>query len=110
MDGIIIKIVATDGATPRGKLADAELLFTAGPLEGLKMLGFGIWEQGESARPRVRFPARQYTVNGEPRRFVLLRPIDDATAQERIRDLLLHAYAEYEQQVDEQQATTTRSS
>ena len=101
MDGIIVKIVATNADTPRGKLADAEILFTAGPLEGLKMLGFGIWEQRESRSRHVTFPARRYTVNGEPRRFVLLRPIDDAAALERIRDLLLHAYVEYEQQVDD---------
>jgi hypothetical protein len=35
-------------------------------------------------------------VNGERRSFALLRPVADATAQESIRDLILHAYAEYE--------------
>jgi hypothetical protein len=44
----------------------------------------------------VTFPARQYSVNGERRSFALLRPIADVTAQERIRDVVLEAYAEYE--------------
>jgi hypothetical protein len=35
-------------------------------------------------------------VNGERRGFALLRPITDAAAQERIRDLVLEAYVKYE--------------
>jgi hypothetical protein len=35
-------------------------------------------------------------VNGERRSFALLRPIADVTTQERMRDLVLEAYAEYE--------------
>ena len=46
----------------------------------------------------VTFPARQYAVNGERRSFALLRPIVDTAAQERIRELVLEAYAAYEQQ------------
>ncbi len=40
--------------------------------------------------------ARQYAVNGERRGFALLRPIAEAAAQERVRDLVLDAFAEYE--------------
>ena len=43
--------------------------------------------------------ARQYAVNGECRSFALLRPIVDIKAQERIRDLVLQAYIEYEESV-----------
>ena len=93
-----VKIQPNDKGNPAGKLADAELHFTAGPLEGLKMIGFGIWETRGGARRNVTFPARQYAVNGERRSFALLRPIVDTTAQERIRDLVLEAYAAYEEQ------------
>jgi hypothetical protein len=89
-----IKILPNEKGNPPGKLADAELHFTDGPLEGLKLIGFGIWER-KSGR-NVTFPARQYSVNGERRSFALLRPITDVTAQDRIRDLVLQAYAEYE--------------
>jgi hypothetical protein len=44
----------------------------------------------------VTFPARQYAVNGERRSFALLRPIVDATAQTRIREHILEAFAAYE--------------
>ena len=35
-------------------------------------------------------------MNGERRSFALLRPTLDTTAQDRIRDLILSAYAETE--------------
>ena len=93
-----VKIQANDKGNPVGKLGDAELHFTAGPLEGLKLIGFGIWERRGGSGRNVTFPARQYAVNGERRSFALLRPIIDTAAQERIRDLVLEAYAAYEQQ------------
>jgi hypothetical protein len=92
-----VKIQPNDKGNPAGKLADAELHFTAGPLEGLKLIGFGIWETRTGARRNVTFPARQYAVNGERRSFALLRPIVDTAAQERIRELVLEAYAAYEE-------------
>lgn len=47
----------------------------------------------------------QYSVNGERRSFALLRPILDASAQERVRDLLLEAYAAHEEQVADERAS-----
>jgi hypothetical protein len=91
-----IKIIPNDKGTPPGKLADVELHFTEGELEGLKLIGFAVWERRSGAGRNVTFPARQYSVSGERRSFALLRPTVDATAQERIRDLILEAYAEQE--------------
>jgi hypothetical protein len=94
---MVIKIVPNDKANPPGKLADAELHFTDGVLDGLKLIGFAIWERRSGSGRNVTFPARQYAVNGERRSFALLRPITDMSAQERIRDLVLQAYAEHEE-------------
>ena len=94
---MLVKIVASERSNPPGKLADAELHFTDGVLEGLKLIGFSIWERRTGAGRNVTFPARQYAVNGERRSFALLRPIADATSQDRIRELILEAYAEYEE-------------
>ena len=91
-----IKIQPNDRGNPPGKLAEAELHFTSGPLEGLKLIGFAIWERKTGSGRNVTFPARQYSVNGERRSFSLLRPVTDTTAQDRIRDLVLQAYAEHE--------------
>ena len=91
-----VKIVPNEKGNPPGKLADAELHFSEGPLEGLKLIGFAIWERRTGNGRNVTFPARQYSVNGERRSFALLRPMVDTTAQNRVRDLVLQAYAEHE--------------
>lgn len=95
-----VKITQNDHRTnvPAGKLADAELHFTDGPLNGLKLIGFTIWERRDGHGRNVTFPARQYSLNGERRTFALLRPIEDSTAQAKLRELILQAYQEYEEQ------------
>ena len=93
-----VRITPNDKNNPPGKLADAELHFTEGALAGLKLIGFAVWERRTGVGRNVTFPARQYSVNGERRSFSLLRPVNgDATAQEKLRELVLQAYAEYEE-------------
>ena len=88
-----IKIQRNEKGSPPGKLADAELHFTEGPLAGLKLIGFSVWERRTGSGRNVTFPARQYSVNGERRSFALLRPAaSDASAPDAVRDLILQAY------------------
>ena len=90
-----VKIVTNEKGNPPGKLADAELHFSEGPLEGLKLVGFAVWERKTGDGRNVTFPARSYSVNGERRSFALLRPLVDSTSQTRLRDVILEAYAEH---------------
>ena len=92
-----VKITPNDKANPPGLLADAELHFGEGPLDGMKLIGFSIWERRGGSGRNVTFPSRQYTVNGERRSFALLRPVVDATAQNKVRELILDAFAEFEE-------------
>ena len=95
---ISVQILPMTTSAPPGKLADAEVVFEAdaGPLSGLKLVGFAIWERRAGGR-NVTFPARQYSVNGERRSFALLRPANgDVSAQEAIRDAILDAYSRVE--------------
>src|SRR3954470_23550443 len=92
-----VKIVPNDNGNPAGKLADAELHFSDGPLDGLKLIGFGIWERRGGNGRSVTFPARQYAVNGERRTFALLRPIADTAAQSKLRELIIEAFQEFEE-------------
>ena len=92
-----VKITPNDKGNPPGKLADAELHFSEGPLEGLKLIGFSIWERRGGSGRNVTFSARSYAVNGERRTFALLRPIVDSTAQSKLRELILEAFQEYEE-------------
>jgi len=90
-----IKITTTTAiGNPPGLLAHAELHFTDGPLTGLKLIGFSIWQR-RGGGYNVTFPARSYAVNGERRSFALLRPIADANAQEALRSAILTAYYEH---------------
>ena len=58
-----VRITPNDKGNPPGKLADAELHFSEGPLEGLKLIGFSIWERRGGNGRNVTFPARSYAVN-----------------------------------------------
>lgn len=96
---VSVKIVPNDRGNPPGKLADAEVIFGAGtgPFEGLRLIGFGVWERRDGGR-NVTFPARQYSVNGERRSFALLRPANgETTAQDAIRQYILDAYIRTEE-------------
>lgn len=103
-----VTITPNDKGSPVGKLADAEVHFRDGVLAGLKLIGFAIWcrraDRVGNPDPKaynVTFPARQYSVNGERRSFALLRPIEDATAQDAIREMILKAFREYGAQAPE---------
>jgi len=92
---VSVKVVRTEQGAPPGKLADAELIFEAGsgPLSGLRLIGFAVWERRDGGR-NVTFPARQYSVNGERRSFALLRPADgESGTQDGVRELILDAYS-----------------
>ena len=93
-----VQILPNTTSNPPGKLADAEVIFEAGsgPLQGLRLIGFSVWERRDGGR-NVTFPARQYSVNGERRSFALLRPANgDANAQDAIRQCILDAYSRLE--------------
>ena len=90
-----VKIIPNEQGNPPGKLADAEVVFEAdaGPLSGLKLIGFSVWERRDGGR-NVTFPARQYSVNGERRSFALLRPANgELSAQDPMRQAILDAYS-----------------
>jgi hypothetical protein len=86
-----VKILRNERNTPSGKLANAELHFSGGELDGLKLIGFAVWSRPDGKR-HVTFPARQFTVEGERRSFSLLRAVENPSAQERLRDFVMQAY------------------
>ena len=94
---VSVKIIPNETGSPAGKLADAEVIFEAdaGPLSGLKLIGFSVWERRDGGR-NVTFPARQYSVNGERRSYALLRASKDDRDAQAIRDRILDAYSRLE--------------
>ena len=100
-DVVSVKILPNTTGTPPGKLAEAEVIFEAdfGPFNGMKLVGFAVWERRGGNGRNVTFPARQYSINGERRSFALLRPANgELNAQDAVRDLILAAYSATETQ------------
>src|SRR5690242_17475382 len=93
---MVVKIMPHDKDSPTGKLADAEVHFTDGVLEGMKLLGYAIRERKTGEGRTVKVSARAHGVNGERRRFWDLRPHADVAAQYGVRDLVLQPYAHFE--------------
>lgn len=93
---MLIKIVPNTTYAMPERLADVELHFNSGPLEGLKLIGFAVIAQRTGAQA-VTFPGRKYAVNGATHTFALLRPTDsgNTAGQARLRDLILAAYLEH---------------
>ncbi|MEQ1907557.1 MAG: hypothetical protein ABMA15_01980 [Vicinamibacterales bacterium] len=102
---IEVKILRNQQPTPVGKLADAELRFTGGELDGLKLIGFGVWVRRDGNGQNVTFPARQFTVHGERRSFALLRAVGNPNAQDRVRELVIRAYLATEDDTTQAEVT-----
>ena len=95
---VSVSIIPNQQGSPAGKLADAEVMFEAasGPLSGMKLIGFTVWERRDGGR-NVTFPARQYSVNGDRRSIALLRPANgELSAQDAIKRCILDAYSRTE--------------
>lgn len=94
MNTIIVKILKSDQHSAPAKLADAEIHFAGGELDGLKLVGFAVWRKRDGNGESVSFPSRQFTVHGERRTFSLLRWVAERTAQDRLTEVVLQAYRE----------------
>ena len=92
MTKIRIHIMKTNGQAAPGKLADAEIHFTGGELDGLKLVGFAVWTSRDGRGQNVSFPARQFTVDGDRRSYSLLRWIQAREAQAKLEAAVLDAY------------------
>ena len=91
-----VKVTPADDGAPAGKLADVELHFAGGQLDGLRLIGFAVWARRDGGGKNVTFPARQFTVRGERRSYTLLRSIENVEAEKRLREFVLQAYNAYE--------------
>lgn len=96
MNNIIVKILKSEYKSAPGKLADAELHFSGGELDGLKLVGFAVWQNRDGDGQNVSFPSRQFTMHGERRTFSLLRWVAERSAQDRLAEVVLQAYRERE--------------
>ena len=95
-----VKITPNDRGNPPSKLADAELHFSEGPLEGLKLIGFSIWERNRRRRRPQRHVSRARHVTSTASAAVSRSSGPSSTRPRRAScaELILDAYAEWEAQ------------
>ena len=93
--GYLVRFIPDD-RNAYGKVADAEVHFSAGPFAGMRLLGFAVWQRRAGAGYNVTMPARTYSVNGERRSFALLRPGADADATARVTAWILDAWQRHQ--------------
>lgn len=66
---------------PERLVCDAEIVFDdAGPLEGMKLVGFSLWRSPEG-EVYVTFPSRAFGAGNDRRYFDYLRPADGRPAE-----------------------------
>jgi hypothetical protein len=78
---------------PDKLVCEAEVLFDeAGPLTGMKLVGFSLWKSPEG-EVYVTFPSRAFGVGGERRFFDFLRSVEGSAAEaKRVKAWILDEY------------------
>lgn len=89
-----VRVLRNERGVPSHKLADVELVFEAGPLEGLKLVGMAVWETRESPGDvSITFPARSFQGEGGIRYYNFIRPEGiDKTPLDRLKALIKEEY------------------
>jgi len=96
-----IVIVQSDARAPAAKLAEAEIHFDTEPmLEGLKLVGFTVWQSTLGDGEYVTGPSRDYIDReGAKKYFQFLRSVEYLKGQEKenpairaLKDRVLQAY------------------
>ncbi len=89
----MVRVLRNDRGVPSHKLADVELVFEEGPLEGLKLVGMAIWETREKGEVSITFPARSYQGEGGVRYFNYIRSDSaDKAALDRLKAVIRDEY------------------
>lgn len=68
-----LHFILNAGGTPANKLADVEIYFDGGLLDGLKLVGASVWKAKKDGEVNVLVPARSYSSSAGIRYYELLR-------------------------------------
>jgi hypothetical protein len=88
-----VQFVAKENG-PERLVCDAEILFgeDAGPLSGMKLVGFSLWRTADGD-VYVTFPSRAFGVGNERKYYDYLRSAEAASGEvKRVKDWILDEY------------------
>lgn len=103
-----INFVKREGG-PERLVAEAEVLLDDSDMEGLKLVGFSLWRDGETGEVYVTFPARPLVSKGRERKYYdFLRSNDPQEKGPvfRLKAVIVDAY--YEQHPGERRPARRR--
>jgi hypothetical protein len=86
-----IEIVPPHPRSPNWKLAEAEISFEGGVLDGVKFTGFTITE-GRDGKLRLTMPQKEYMSGGQKQYWDYVRPVLHPSAIGRLRDAIIEEY------------------
>ena len=95
---MVVKIMPNDKGSPAESWRMPKCTSPMASWRGSGCSALRVWDRRTGAGRNVTFPARTYSVNGERRSFSLLRPVSDPNSQDKVRDLVLQAYSDFEAQ------------
>lgn len=89
-----VRVLRNERGVPTHKLADVELIFEEGPLEGLKLVGLAVWEARDAPDGvSITFPARSFQAEGGIRYFNFVRPEGlDKSPLDRLKAMIKEEY------------------
>lgn len=91
-----IEIVPPHQRSPAWKLAEAEISFEGGVLDGVKLTGFTITE-GRDGKLRLTMPQKEYLKGGQKQYWDFIQPVLHPTSIGRLRDTILDEYEKWKE-------------
>jgi hypothetical protein len=77
---------------PEKLVCDAEIVFDDGILEGMKLVGFSLW-QGAEGQTFVTFPSRAFGAGSDRKYFDFLRSLEASSGEaKRVKAWILEQY------------------
>jgi hypothetical protein len=103
-----VRILDNDHHPASHKLADVEIHFTGGDLDGLTLAGFAVWVDSAGMGETVTFSSRQFCVRGQSSAFSLGRWIAKREAQERLAAVVVRAYRRHRRRTMDRSLRSSR--
>lgn len=87
-------VVPSHPSRPPDLICEAEVFFDEGPLEGLKLVGIGLWKSRNPGGIKVTMPARAFRTGHERGYFDFLRSQDpdNQSAEARFKQEVIDAW------------------
>lgn len=92
-----LEIIQPHARAPKWILAEAEVAFEGGLLDGVKLVGFTV-TKSKSGKLRVMLPQKDYMSGGQKQYFDFVRAVLHPSKVEELKEAIIAAYEEWKEQ------------